>query len=100
MAGSAQESGRAQDDWTAPVDMQRRSVRVTGWRSGFVEFDFTLGDPLLTVELVMPPAALAAFCAAQKATVDLPDALAERLAAFFPSTGSAPPGPDRQATPA
>ena len=100
MAGSAQESGQARGDWTAPVDMQRRSVRVTGWRSGFVEFDFTLGDPLLTVELIMPPAALAAFCAAQRATVDLPDTLAERLAGFFPSSGSALPGPDRRADPA
>lgn len=29
----------------------------------FVEFDFAIGDPSLFVELIMPPAAFAAFCA-------------------------------------
>lgn len=81
MAGSAPLGDRAPDIVPAPVDMQRRSIRATGWRSGFVEFEFTLGDPLLTVELVMPPAAFAAFCAQQRATVDLPKSVAARLAA-------------------
>lgn len=93
MASSVQEGGRAQDICTTPVDMSRRMIRVTGWRSGFVEFEFTLGDPLLTVELVMPPAAFTAFCAQQHATVALPDAIARRIATASSSSPTGP-GPD------
>ncbi|WP_232281105.1 phenol hydroxylase subunit [Novosphingobium nitrogenifigens] len=55
---------------TVPVDMTCRRIRATGWRAGFIEFEFTVGDPLLTVELVMPPAAFEAFCTVQQAHVE------------------------------
>jgi len=38
-------------------------VRVTNNnRNGFVEFDFSMGDPNLYVELILPPNAFAEFC--------------------------------------
>lgn len=60
-------------------------VRVTGMRLGrYVEFEFSLNDADLTVELVMPPAAFQEFCAAQKATVLPPaDAAAGALAGLY-----------------
>ncbi|MCC5857320.1 MAG: phenol hydroxylase [Ectothiorhodospiraceae bacterium] len=42
---------------------QQRFVRVTAERDdGFVEFDFSLGDPDLYVELILPRPAFDAFC--------------------------------------
>ncbi|MDO4694144.1 MAG: phenol hydroxylase subunit [Eikenella sp.] len=39
-------------------------IRIrSGADARFVEFDFAIGDPSLFVELVMPPAAFADFCA-------------------------------------
>jgi phenol hydroxylase P0 protein len=39
-------------------------VRLRGMRSdGFVEFDFSIGDPDLSVELILPKAAFDEFCA-------------------------------------
>ncbi|RDK07963.1 phenol hydroxylase subunit [Cupriavidus lacunae] len=40
-------------------------VRVTARDSQWVEFEFSLGDPALYVELVMRPDQFTAFCAAQ-----------------------------------
>ena len=68
---------------TTPVDMRRRLIRATGWRSGFIEFEFTIGDPLLTVELIMPPPAFVAFCAAQGAQVSWADGM-EHVRAQLP----------------
>lgn len=47
------------------VDVTRKFVRVTGERrqGAFVEFDFAIGWPELSVELVLPRAAFESFCA-------------------------------------
>lgn len=43
---------------------QQRYVRVTERRpDGFIEFDFSLGDPDLYVELIMPEDTFETFCA-------------------------------------
>jgi phenol/toluene 2-monooxygenase (NADH) P0/A0 len=45
-------------------DVTRRYVRVRECRDdGFVEFDFSIGDPGLSVELVMSARDYASFCA-------------------------------------
>lgn len=42
-------------------------VRVTCRRpDGFVEFDFAIGDPDLSVDLILPSAAFDEFCAANR----------------------------------
>lgn len=42
---------------------QQRFVRVTAEREdGFIEFDFSLGDPDLYVELILPRSAFNQFC--------------------------------------
>lgn len=48
------------------LDLQRyvRVRRVT--TRGFVEFDFSIGDPLLFVELVLPQKAFDKFCTTNK----------------------------------
>ena len=49
-----------------PFDLRRRFVRLTQVRAdGFVEFDYAVGDPELSVELILPAAAFREFCAAQ-----------------------------------
>ncbi|MEM5317733.1 phenol hydroxylase subunit [Paraburkholderia sp. JHI869] len=46
-----------------PFDVQRRYVRVKAHRNdGFVEFDFSIGDPRICVELVMREPDYRAFC--------------------------------------
>ena len=48
-------------------DAQRRYVRSRNVRAdGFVEFEFAIGDPDLSVELILPQAAFMDFCAAQQ----------------------------------
>ena len=45
------------------VDRASRFVRVTNEnRKGFVEFQFSIGDPKLYIEMLLPPRAFAAFC--------------------------------------
>ena len=52
----------------------KKYVRVTGVRSGrHVEFEFSVNDADLTVELILPFAAFEEFCALQEA-VRLPPA--------------------------
>jgi phenol/toluene 2-monooxygenase (NADH) P0/A0 len=47
----------------------KKFVRVTGVRSGrYVEFEFSVNDADLTVELILPFAAFEEFCALQEAT--------------------------------
>lgn len=42
-------------------------VRVRDRRAdGFIEFDFAIGDPDLTVELILPAAAFEEFCATHR----------------------------------
>jgi len=46
------------------VDTSRRFVRVTECRAdGLVAFEFAIGWPELSVELLLPAAAFAEFCA-------------------------------------
>ena len=48
-----------------PFDPRVRFVRLRRVRAdGFVEFDFAIGEPELSVELVMPVAAFHEFCRA------------------------------------
>lgn len=50
----------------APADLVKW-VRVTRRRpDGFVEFDFALGDPDLSVDLILPAAAFDEFCATNR----------------------------------
>ncbi len=48
-------------------DINKRWVRVTGTHGDFVLFDFTIGDPDLTVELILPFPAFLEFCATNHA---------------------------------
>jgi phenol hydroxylase P0 protein len=47
----------------ADVDVTRRFVRITARQHDIVEFDFAIGWPELSVELVLPRAAFDDFCA-------------------------------------
>jgi phenol hydroxylase P0 protein len=48
----------------------KKFVRVTGVRNGrFVEFEFSVNDSDLTVELILPLRAFDEFCALQEAVV-------------------------------
>ena len=48
-------------------DITRRYVRFREQRDdGFVEFDFSIGDPALSVELVMPLRDFQSFCRANR----------------------------------
>jgi phenol/toluene 2-monooxygenase (NADH) P0/A0 len=50
-------------------DVTQRYVRFRQQRDdGFVEFDFSIGDPALSVELVMPWQAYERFCMANSVT--------------------------------
>ena len=52
----------------------QRFVRVTARREdGYVEFDFSVGDPDLAVELIMTGAMFDQFCAANAATMIVQD---------------------------
>ncbi len=60
-----QTSAPAQDD--TPFDATRKFVRVTGERdNGLVAFEFSIGWPELSVELVLPRSAFDEFCATNK----------------------------------
>lgn len=49
-------------------DVSQRFVRVLRRRdNGFVEFEFSIGWPELSVELMLPTQAFEAFCQAQQA---------------------------------
>lgn len=57
----------------ADFDPTARFVRVTGQQHPpFVEFAFAIGDPTLSVELVLPEAAFQAFCQANQVTLLAP----------------------------
>jgi phenol hydroxylase P0 protein len=61
----------------ACFDLARKFVRVLEVRgNGLVEFEFSVGEPDMAVELIMPKAAFEEFCAANRVT-----RLAEREAA-------------------
>ncbi len=46
----------------------QRFVRVVERDERWVEFEFSIGDPALFVELVMPPAQFQQFCVDQSAS--------------------------------
>ena len=49
------------------VDDNTRFVRVTGTASGgFIEFQFSIGDPTLYLEMILPPDAFEEFCATNR----------------------------------
>ncbi len=51
-----------------PADARTRFVRPTGrTRHGFVEFQFSIGDPALYLQMILPEQAFAEFCASQRA---------------------------------
>ncbi len=48
---------------TEPFDLTRRCVRITRTRENdLIEFDFFIGDPDVSVEMIMPRPALEEFC--------------------------------------
>ena len=64
--------GEAMNSPNAPLP--QRYVRVLRVRGGrFVEFEFSIGDDDLTVELILPLAAFEEFRATQKAVLLPPD---------------------------
>lgn len=67
------------------------TVRITGIRRNrFVEFDYSLGDRDLSVELIMPFAAFDEFCRRERAVVLSPEAgaeIPERLAGLYRPPG-------------
>lgn len=47
-----------------PLDISKRYVRITGIRNNkLIEFDFSIGEPEMYVELVLPFEAFQIFCA-------------------------------------
>ncbi len=49
-----------------PCDINKRYVRICERRDGFVMFEFSIGWEELVVELMLPPQAFDAFCAANR----------------------------------
>lgn len=47
-----------------PCDITKRYVRILKQQDDFVMFEFSIAWEELVVELMLPPAAFAAFCAA------------------------------------
>lgn len=69
------------------MNIDARWVRVTGTRGQFVTFNFTIADPTLVVELILPVAAFAEFCAANKAQLTIePQAAAAYFRLVEPAT--------------
>lgn len=63
-------------------DVRNRYVRVTRFRNdGFVEFDFAIGDPDLTAELILARKDFDAFCALNEVQPFPPEATAKAEAA-------------------
>jgi phenol/toluene 2-monooxygenase (NADH) P0/A0 len=57
-------AGISRIDAHRPASSSRCHVRVTNPdRRGFVEFQFSMGDPSLYLEMTLPPAAFIEFCA-------------------------------------
>jgi phenol/toluene 2-monooxygenase (NADH) P0/A0 len=49
------------------INEHTRFVRITGEvRGGFIEFQFSIGDPTLYLEMILPQAAFEEFCATNK----------------------------------
>ena len=62
------------------IKTQTRYVRITSRdRPGFVEFNFSIGDPSLYLEMILPVGAFNEFCSSNKVTY-LTDEQAEAVA--------------------
>src|SRR3974390_824489 len=71
-ASATSDSGRIMAQSQTPL---RKFVRVTGVRSGrYVEFEFSVNDADLTVELILPFSAFEEFCTLQEAVRLEPEA--------------------------
>ncbi len=71
-----------------------RYVRVTGVRRDqFVEFQFSLGGPDLSLDLVLPYPAFQAFCADNGAAILPADAGAQSALDKLEAAGTAPTAP-------
>ncbi|MCE1240073.1 MAG: phenol hydroxylase subunit [Azonexaceae bacterium] len=58
---------RQQQQSVSVFDAGRRYVRICDRRAdGFVEFEFSIGDPELAVELMLPESAFHEFCLANE----------------------------------
>lgn len=55
-----------QADALPPCDITKRYVRILKQEDDFVMFEFSIAWEELVVELMLPPAAFAAFCAANR----------------------------------
>lgn len=80
------------------LDLSRTYVRVLGLRRDrFVEFEFSVGDRDLTVELVLPIEEFRDFCRRERSILLPPDPAArsifERLCGDGRTTGPDEPGP-------
>ncbi|MCW0182663.1 MAG: phenol hydroxylase subunit [Zavarzinia sp.] len=64
------------------IDLDARWIRVTAVKAPFVLFEFTLGDPDLMVEMIMPIDALFEFRSAQHAVLEIADEAAGAFAAL------------------
>ncbi|HEY0251239.1 MAG TPA: phenol hydroxylase subunit [Kofleriaceae bacterium] len=57
-----------------PPDLSQRHVRITrAAPNGFIEFEFTIADRDLSVDLILPQAAFEEFCATNGARVERPN---------------------------
>lgn len=72
------------------MNIDARWVRVTGTRGRFVMFEFTVADPCLTVELILPHAAFAEFCVANNAQLTIEP---QAAAGYFRLAELASPNP-------
>jgi phenol/toluene 2-monooxygenase (NADH) P0/A0 len=54
-------------DHLTALNAGTRYVRITHHRRGFVEFQFSIGDPTLYLEMILPQAAFDEFCITNKA---------------------------------
>ncbi|NTV11794.1 MAG: phenol hydroxylase [Zoogloea sp.] len=58
------------EDRPITVDVEKKFVRLTEERAdGLVEFEFSIGDPDLFVEMLLPKAAYQEFCRVNRVVV-------------------------------
>ncbi len=73
-------SSQAVGTWKG-VPVGKTFVKIKGTRLGrFIEFEFSINDEDLTIELVLPVSAFREFCVMQNATILPSDASAEEEA--------------------
>lgn len=63
--GLSSDAGAASSPFAGQCSARIKRVR----RGAFVEFEFSIGDGSLSLELIMPPAAFTEFCARHRAVV-------------------------------